>query len=108
MRPPIIIDEHGDISFFRSVEAAARYIEPVDVHNNEYIVYDSTGYLLNLIPTEPVVSITGILSDHPCQAQLEKTLRAFVEIASDTSVQTEVTSLEELIVRCVKIFGYTE
>ena len=41
MRPPIVIDEHGDISIFPSVEAAARYMEPIDVRNNEYVAYDS-------------------------------------------------------------------
>lgn len=55
MRPPIIPDENGAISFFASVEAAASYVESVDVRNNEYIAYDSLGYMLKLVPTEPVV-----------------------------------------------------
>jgi len=77
MRPPIVIDEHGDISLSPSVEAAARYIEPIDVRNNEYVVYDSTGYLLQLVPTEPVVSIPDYRSELPQEDQLEQALRSW-------------------------------
>lgn len=94
MRPPIIINEHGDISLFPSVEAAARYVEPVDVRNNEYIAFDSAGFLLQLVPTEPVISIPGYQSDVPHQKQLAQILRSYLERASSTSVPPEVTSLE--------------
>ena len=107
MRPPIVLDEHGDISFFPSVEAAARYVEPIDVRNGEYIAYDSSGFLLKLVPTEPVVSIFGYLSDRPHQDQLELVLRSFVEQASGGPVPVEVTSLEGLLALCVRQFGYT-
>jgi hypothetical protein len=30
-KPPIIIDESGDVSFFESVEAAEQYLEAIDV-----------------------------------------------------------------------------
>mgnify|MGYP005758633445 CR=1 FL=1 len=108
MRPPIVIDEHGDISFFPSVEAACRYIEPIDVRNNEYVAFDSAGYLLQLVPTEPIVSISGYKSDLPHQEQLAQTLRSFLARASSTPIQPEVVSLEELLAVCIRTFGYTE
>jgi len=108
MRPPIVIDEHGDIDIFPSVEAAARYIEPIDVLNNEFVAYDSLGFLRHLDPTEPVVGISGYLSDDPCPDQLDQALRSFVERASGTPVPTDVTSLEGLLAFCVRKFGYTE
>ena len=107
MRPPIVLDEHGDISLFPSVEAAARYVKPVDVRNGEYIAYDSAGFLLNLVPTEPVVSISGYLSDQPDQNQLNQVLRSFVERASGSPVPAGVTSVEALLALCVRQFGYT-
>ena len=107
MRPPIVLDEHGDISLFQSVEAAARYVEPIDVRNGEYVAYDSSGFLLKLVPTEPVVSISGYLSDRPHQDQLEQSLRSFVERTSGDPVPAEVTSLEALLALCVRQFGYT-
>ena len=107
MRPPIVLDEHGDISLFQSVEAAARYVEPIDVRNGEYVAYDSSGFLLKLVPTEPVVSISGYLSDRPHQDQLEQSLRSFVERTSGDPVPAEVTSLEGLLALCVRQFGYT-
>ena|SRR5690606_9792484 len=107
MQPPIFLDEHGDISLFASVEAAARYVEPVDVRNGEYAAYDSSGFLLKLVPAEQVVRISGYLSDQPHRDQLEQVLRSFVEQASGGPVPAEVTSLEELLAFCVQQFGYT-
>lgn len=48
MIPPIIIDEHGDLEFFRSAADAERYLEPIDVENEEYAAYDSVGRRLTL------------------------------------------------------------
>lgn len=107
MRPPIIIDEHGDISIFQSVEDAARYIEPIDVRKNEYVAYDSSGFLLELVPTEPLASIPGYLSALPQQDQLDQALRSFVERVSGAPVPTQITSLEELLAHCVRTSGYT-
>lgn len=48
IKPPIILDENGNILLFRSKRIAEDYIEPEDVMNNEYIIYDSEGRLLRL------------------------------------------------------------
>jgi hypothetical protein len=46
MKPPITIDDHGDISLFEAVEDAERYVEPIDVTSNDLVAYDSEGRLL--------------------------------------------------------------
>jgi hypothetical protein len=49
MKLPIIIYENGDLQFYESLEKAQLDIEPTDVRNNQYIIYDSGGSLLNPI-----------------------------------------------------------
>ena len=49
MKVPIIVSNFGDVLIFDSIEKAERYIEPIDVDNNEYIAYDSEGHLLHLV-----------------------------------------------------------
>lgn len=106
MKPPIIIDEHGDISFFKSIEDAVQYIEPIDVLNNEYIAYDSLGFLLDLIPTKPKVTISGYASQSSASEQLFSTLKIFTAHTNVQPTSAEVASLENLIQFCVKEFGY--
>lgn len=43
MRLPIIVNEHGDVSIYRSVEQAERALEAIDVQNGEYVAYDAQG-----------------------------------------------------------------
>lgn len=44
--PPIFVDEHGDVSAFRSVSYAESWMEPIDIENREYTAYDASGRLL--------------------------------------------------------------
>jgi len=46
MKPPIIADNRGDVLVFETVEKAERYLEPIDVKNNEYEIYDAGGWRL--------------------------------------------------------------
>ncbi len=48
MKVPIIVNDAGDLSFFRSVESLERYIEPTDVREGNGAVYDSEGRRLSL------------------------------------------------------------
>jgi hypothetical protein len=43
METPIVVLESGDVLFFRSLSCAKRYLEPIDIRNDEYIAYDSEG-----------------------------------------------------------------
>jgi hypothetical protein len=46
MKPPIIADSRGDVLVFETVALAESYMEPVDVRNGDYVVFDSEGRLL--------------------------------------------------------------
>ena len=48
MKLPIIINEHGYIDVFEMVEDVCLKLEAVDVNNEEYVAYDSEGYVLKL------------------------------------------------------------
>lgn len=77
MKTPILINEHGDISTFASVEEAESYMEPIDVERGEYVVTDADGLPLSVgVVTEEVplfwglwkgrvkkVRITGVLAN---------------------------------------------
>lgn len=77
MKTPILINEHGDISTFASVEEAESYMEPIDVEHGEYVVTDADGLPLSVgVVTEEVplfwglwkgrvkkVRITGVLAN---------------------------------------------
>lgn len=53
-KPPIIADNRGDLCVFETIAQAESYMEPVDVRNGEYVVFDSGGCLL-----VPVVASNG-------------------------------------------------
>jgi hypothetical protein len=62
MRPPLIVDEHGDVELFRDAAALEGYLEAIDVQNNEYIVYDSDGRRVELTTAEvPTRALFGLL-----------------------------------------------
>lgn len=48
IRPPLVVYNWGDVEVFPSVEAVKEYVEPVDVNNGEYLVFDSEGRILEL------------------------------------------------------------
>ena len=105
MRPPIVVNEHGDVSAFASVADAARKLEPVDVQNNEFVAYDSDGYRLALVVHEHVVSIPGPMLGPPSPAELEEVLRSFAQEVG--SPLPESNSLQDLVGHFVRQFGYT-
>ena len=56
MRPPLVLDEHGDIQVFESVDELICEVELIDVRNQEYDVFDSEGRKLELTVAEHGVS----------------------------------------------------
>lgn len=48
MKPPLILDNKGDLLAFRDVDDALAYAEVVDVEAGEYEAFDSEGRLLTL------------------------------------------------------------
>lgn len=106
MLTPIIINAHGDVSFYADAVVAARALEPIDVRNNEYVTYDSLGYTLQLVPGHQRVTISGCTSGTPKPEELESVLRSFYERAAGEPVPPSVESLQQLLELCIKSFGY--
>jgi hypothetical protein len=110
MQTPIIIEENGDFEFYDSVEAAEAYLEAVDVKNNEYVGYDSKGYLLKLttyvergtvlfffLASYELVRIEAMTppEDHEKELRL-KLIDFFVECGMDRNSLTDL-SLSEFV-----------
>ncbi len=54
--PIIVVEQGGDIEIFQTIREAETYLEPIDVENNEYVIYDSEGRLLTAI----------VVTEHQC------------------------------------------
>ena len=100
-KPPIIADNRGDLCVFETVAQAESYMEPVDVRNGEYVVFDSEGRLL-----VPVVASNGnrertVLKSAESVPAHEKALRdALVRFLAKTrsaSPSPEKMSLAQLL-----------
>lgn len=97
IEPPIIVDETGPIYVFRSVEAAEKYLEPIDVANNRYVAFDSQGRLLRLQATEPRVTIEAA-EEYPTHAEaLRLLLVEFLKDMGLPEVDVIDKSLPELV-----------
>lgn len=84
MKEPIIINESkvldrsGDITFFKTVTKAERYIEPIDVENGEYFAFDAQGRLLSLSVVGNAVVITDRNPVENCHDILEKIMTEYL------------------------------
>lgn len=92
---------------FRSIDAACRYLEPIDVRNGEYVAYDSWGRGLQLVPSEPVIGIPGPIPGLPRRERLELALRSSLQRVSKAHPRTATMTLDELLAHCIDVFGYT-
>jgi hypothetical protein len=112
MKPPIIIDENGDISFFESVKDVELYLEPIDVINGEYVAYDSEGHILQLSveckdsanifsPLETVV-LSPSATPQRHTAELKRILIDFFGRVGADKKWLSTASLEELITEGIK------
>ncbi|MDP9022425.1 MAG: hypothetical protein M3N57_06960 [Actinomycetota bacterium] len=112
-RPPLFLDEHGDIDAYLTVAEMASDVETVDVLNNEYEAFDAEGNVLTLHATDwrSPVSITldstapsppDEDSTAPSQPdELARRLRAHVDRVGlerfDLEVPPEHASLGQLV-----------
>ena len=99
MKPPIIINENGSLSFFKSVADAERYLEPIDVRNQEYVAYDSDGCRLELRVEEEVVA--GLLG-------LGKTRRERVCIIQAEEVPAHAEELKNILRASLQEIGSSQ
>ena len=111
MKVPIIIDEYGDIELYASVSDAALDIEPFDVLNREYTVYDSEGSVLQLsvrkvdgiVPyVEKVVIEEPDLTTNRADELREKLEDFFTQV--DEGVFYGKHKLNELVIIGIKFF----
>lgn len=103
MTPPIFLDESGDILVFCSKEKAQRYVEAIDVANNEYRGYDSEGRLLNLQLSDTGVIEIQLHELQPThQMELKYILVKFLLEVEQKNIQISQVSLEELVIRMLK------
>jgi hypothetical protein len=98
MKPPIIIDEHGDVVIYDSIEDAAMGLEAIDVANGEYVGYDSEGRLLRLLPDWPHSAVIKDAEPEPThQNQLRVTLADFLSQLGLSGEWLERASLDEMV-----------
>lgn len=62
MKPPLIVESSSEILFFKSIENAEAYIEPIDVRDGVYKnIYDTEGKRLKLkVIKETGTSLFGL------------------------------------------------
>ncbi len=117
---PLIVDEHGDVDFFASVEDAELYLEPWALEEG-FTPYDSEGRLLELrVERRESTFFFGLIKsvvDHvlieavehePHHApQLRATLLTFLERTGASPDDSQVLPLGELVRRGVEHVGFT-
>ncbi len=117
---PVIIDDHGDLDFFASVEDAELYLEPWAVEEG-FTAYDSEGRLLELrVERRESPVLFGLIrnkvdhvrieavEDEPNHAlQLRAILLTFLERSGLSLDNSDVLPLGELVRRGVGHAGLT-
>lgn len=111
MKAPIFICDNGDVSIFESVEYAEQYLEPIDVLNEDFTVYDCEGMLLHpitqLMETKNVecVKITESTDSRKTPEDLKRQIVDFF-IRTKTPYD-ESLPLPNLVDSFIRVFGYT-
>lgn len=110
MKPPITIDDHGDISIYETVQAAERDVEPIEATRHDFLAYGSEGQLLRG-PT-PKTGVFGLglrvklepAEDNPTHALvLRQRLIGFLVTLGEPRDQLEKASLADLLARGLRL-----
>jgi hypothetical protein len=107
MKAPIVVNEHGDVSVFETVEHASRSLEAIDVAYNEYVAYDSEGRLLTMEVSETqqvVFRAAETVAAHT--DDLRRILLEFLSRAEGRDMSPTM-KLGELVAAYVTRFGYS-
>lgn len=105
MKPPIFIENNGDITVFASLQAAENWVEPIDVRNNEYEAFDSEGRRLRLEVQKregflkvghEYVQVTEVESEPAHAADLRERLQTFLKAVGEPDVDP-AASLSHLV-----------
>jgi hypothetical protein len=98
---PIFIVDDLDISSYKSLDEALLGLEPIDIQNNAYIMYDAEGRVVQLATDGK--RITPIIEDEPSHAiQLETSLRKFLRLIGETVADDANCNLPCLVDTCLK------
>ncbi len=116
----IIVVENGDVSFFESKSVAERCIEPIDVANGEFIIYDVEGYIYDLSIRKKETKFFWIKTmvdsvaiseckqkEHYRPNDLKKAILCFFESTGGYEKEYADMSLNELIEKAIKQFDYS-
>lgn len=116
MNTPIIVYENGDLSLYHSICEAERAMEPVDIENEEYIVYGPEGELFKpFIKKKKIGSsikravVLDFAHNNPKNPkELRKIIIDFL-VRSELADQDELAalSLELLIQLAIERLGYS-
>jgi len=96
IKPPIIVEESGDTEVFESIEYAERYLEPIDVEEERYVAFDSTGRLLRLTATPQSVTIEAAEEVPNHGEVVRELLIRFLKHCGSSDPDLSSLSLEEL------------
>ena len=120
MKTPIIVDGPGNVSIFESVEYAEQYLEPIDVKNEKYVVYNGVGHILQLEISQkellPIFGRTELIetvkistsestADH--SGELRELLINFFRETKTALQKNDLLSLRELVDEAVSVYGYS-
>jgi len=98
MELPIIVSNHGDAEIFASVAEVQDYLEAADVLDDEYVAYDSVGYVLSLFVKNGKIHIEDAESKILKQQELRELLTrylAYVNVPLDWLIQATLLQLVE-------------
>lgn len=117
MRTPIVVYENGDVSVFSSRETAERALEPIDIKNGEYKIFDASGTLITPRVVKQkrgsywieAVELSDVNDRRMFEDELQSLLTDFL-VRANLKSENEISSLD--LSSTLKIFieevGYTE
>ena len=99
MRLPIIVSESGNLNFYRTLEYAQIDIEPIDVQNAEYVIYDADGFLLvpRVVHERRVEVVQIIPTPEIRKAELKELLTNFFSEVGHERTVLETMDLAQLV-----------
>jgi hypothetical protein len=110
MKPPITIDDHGDINIFETIEEAEKYVEPIDARRGDFVAYDSEGRLLRsqivkrgLLGPRVKLEPTETVPKHA--SALRARLIGFLSKLGESRPLLEADSLDGLITRTIRLLA---
>ncbi|MBF0435864.1 MAG: hypothetical protein HQL77_10900 [Magnetococcales bacterium] len=123
MKYPIIVSENGSLILFKTVQDAENYLEPIDIINQEYEIFDSDGKILRQRVAKRTikysfwrrtVNVDGIYIDDGDESnpeRLKKLLQKFLKRSRKfdaANINIDDLDLADLIETTLRYTGYTK